>query len=378
MGKRFLLYGHGGALNHGAEAIVKCTAKRIREKCPDAEIILSTHFKEQDLRFRMPVDGYCERDARYPGQSGAPAGTYDELSYRPTLDAITRDTVCLSIGGDNYCYPNWRKWAMIHKKALERGAKSVLWCASVEPAMINGEMLSALSSYPIISARESLSCGALKGMGLQNVVLCPDAAFLLEPKKTGLPQSFIERNTVAVNVSPLVVRREKENGAVLKNIKALIGFILSCTDMSVALIPHVTMPTDNDFSLLREMYHGIPQKDRVCLVSDRLDAAELKYVISSCRLGVFARTHAAIAAYSSCVPSVAIGYSAKAEGIARDLGVSDYVLPVGGFSGEDSLLRLFLRLMEDEAKVKTLLSEKLPAYRESALGEPVFSYIDSD
>ena len=43
-----------------------------------------------------------------------------------------------------------------------------------------------------------------------------------------------------------------------------------------------------------------------------------------------ARTHATIAAYSSCVPTLVVGYSIKARGIAKDLFGTDegYVLPV--------------------------------------------------
>lgn len=44
--KKYLLYGHGGAYNHGAEAIVRSTVALIREREPEAHILLSTHFPE--------------------------------------------------------------------------------------------------------------------------------------------------------------------------------------------------------------------------------------------------------------------------------------------------------------------------------------------
>jgi hypothetical protein len=54
--KRFLLYGHSGSYNHGSEAIAKTTIAVICEKYPDSEIILSSHFPEQDREFGVCAD----------------------------------------------------------------------------------------------------------------------------------------------------------------------------------------------------------------------------------------------------------------------------------------------------------------------------------
>ncbi len=51
----------------------------------------------------------------------------------------------------------------------------------------------------------------------------------------------------------------------------------------------------------------------------KYNAKELKGYISRCRAFVGARTHSTIAAYSTGVPTLAIGYSVKARGIAKDL-----------------------------------------------------------
>ena len=51
-----LLYGHGGAYNHGAEAILVTTIDCIRNRVPKIRIGLSTHFKEQDIEFGIDTD----------------------------------------------------------------------------------------------------------------------------------------------------------------------------------------------------------------------------------------------------------------------------------------------------------------------------------
>lgn len=366
--KQFLLYGHGGAYNHGAEAIVKCTAGLVHKICPESKIILSTHFKDQDMEFDLPVNEYCERDMTFleKDRESLIKGKYDRLIYKATLDKIDGDTVCLSIGGDNYCYENWRKWKIIHETALERRALSVLWGCSIEPSMIDDEMVDLLSTHHLITARESITFNALKDRGLKNVLPCADVAFLLEAKECGIPKNFIPGNTVAINISPLIVRREVSDGMILRNTLNLIQFIIEKTDMNIALVPHVLMPTDNDWTLLQDLYRRVDRKERICLIDGKLSAAEYKYIISNCRFGVFARTHASIDAYSSFIPSIVIGYSVKSKGIARDLGLEDFVLPLESFKDDNNLLNSFKIMTISERKHKQILRSHIPAYREKA------------
>lgn len=49
--KKLLLYGHGGAYNHGAEAILRSSLPIFRKV--DVPIFLSTHFPEQDREFGL-------------------------------------------------------------------------------------------------------------------------------------------------------------------------------------------------------------------------------------------------------------------------------------------------------------------------------------
>lgn len=368
MSEKFLLYGHGGAYNHGAEAIVRSTVKLIKAVEPDSEIMLSTHFKNQDLKFEMPVDSYCERNMEYVelDKNSRGKGKYDKLIYKQTLDNISPDTVCLSIGGDNYCYPNWRRWKVIHEKAVKEGARSILWSCSIEPSMLCDEMLDTLRTHSLITARESITYNSLLEKGLENVVLCSDVAFLLEKDEVKLPDNFIEGNTVGINLSPLIVRREYSKGIIVQNVLRVIDYVINNTDMNIALIPHVVMPMDNDYELLNELYKSIDKKERICLISDKLSAAQYKYIISRCRFAIFSRTHAAIAGYSSCVPILALGYSVKAEGIAHDLGCEDFVVPLDRFIEETILEKSFLELMYNENNIRSLLEGKYEFCRANA------------
>ena len=100
----------------------------------------------------------------------------------------------------------------------------------------------------------------------------------------------------------------------------------------------------------------------------KLGCKELKGYISKCRFFIGARTHSIIAAYSNCVPALALGYSVKAKGIARDIfGKEDkLVLPVQTFSEPEAMVEGFKYLMDNEEKIKNKLIEVMPEYKKKA------------
>lgn len=93
-------------------------------------------------------------------------------------------------------------------------------------------------------------------------------------------------------------------------------------------------------------------------------ARQLKGYIRRCRAFIGARTHATIAAYSSCVPTLVLGYSVKSVNIALDLfGKTDgFVVPVSELEDADGLSRSFERLLQTEQLHRQILSERVPDY----------------
>lgn len=71
-----------------------------------------------------------------------------------------------------------------------------------------------------------------------------------------------------------------------------------------------------------------------------------------------------IAAYSTGVPTLVVGYSVKARGIDRDLfGTEEgYVLPVQQLKESNELTRAFIDLYERRESIQTHLKTILPAY----------------
>jgi polysaccharide pyruvyl transferase WcaK-like protein len=77
-----------------------------------------------------------------------------------------------------------------------------------------------------------------------------------------------------------------------------------------------------------------------------------------------ARTHAVISAYAMCVPTIALGYSIKSRGIAKDLGLDEALVVNSKNFIKGSLLQSFNYLKEHENEIRQHLSEIMPVYKQ--------------
>lgn len=100
----------------------------------------------------------------------------------------------------------------------------------------------------------------------------------------------------------------------------------------------------------------------------KYNAKELKGFISRCRLFIGARTHSTIAAYSTGVPTLALGYSIKARGIAKDLfgKIEGHVVPVDTIKKDTDLIAPFDNLLKNEVELRIHLSKMMQGYKNAA------------
>lgn len=374
--QKVVLYPHGGSENHGCEALIRSTVKILGG---NAKITLVSRNPEQDKKYG--IDKTCSIVRQQ-----APASlirristaircrlgdklAYERQTYREVLKYIDQDTVCLSFGGDNYCYGKPVYIYNMNKLFRQKGARTILWGCSIEPGNIDAEMLDDLRGYDKIVARESLTKNELEKRGLTNVSIAPDPAFVLDSSPVlSFPEEFAPGNTVGINLSPMALGYSADNDLTVNNYRNLIRYIILNTDMNVALIPHVVWRDNDDREPLRQLFSEFKDTKRVCLFDD-YNCEELKYIISRCRFLVTARTHASIAAYSTGVPVLVIGYSVKARGLAIDLfgAEKNYVLPVQSIADENDLIRSFKYIAENELNIKNILLDKKEEYKTKAM-----------
>ena len=350
------LYFHAGSENHGCEAIVRSTCTLLGTRP-----VLISDNPEQDYKYGLDKVVDIKRKSKITfnliekmliklfGDRIA----YDLLSKHEAED-FEDGSIAFSIGGDNYCYGDAynRHLAGLNKYLHKRNVKTVLWGCSIEPNTVTKNMKKDFALYDYIVARESISYNFLKKINPNTYFAC-DPAFILEAKECKLPTNFIQNKMVGINISPLIQKREAIKGVTIENYKVLINYIINETEYNIALIPHVVEQGNDDRDPLNTLYDYIEDKSRVYLAKD-CSCDELKYIISNCSFFIGARTHATIAAYSSLVPTLVVGYSTKAVGIAEDIfgKKNNYVLCVHDLFLPDQLASTFkdLRLTADTMK----------------------------
>ena len=378
MKHRIVLYYHGGSRNHGCEAIIRATAKIFNER-----LLTYAMYPNEDKEYQLDrvVELLYDKEDQIKKTSiKYYLSAIDQKVFHKTVTNtyfrwntffknVKRGNVYLSTGGDNYCYTELDKLSDYNYLIKKKGGKTVLWGCSIEPDNIKGNVIQDLKRYDLIVAREPITVAALYSAGIKdNVVQFPDPAFQLNKINLPLPEGFLEGNMVGINLSPLIMSCEKEEGITLKNYLFLIDYILTETNMGIALIPHVVKGGSNDLEILAQIKDQYKHENRVILFRD-YNCEEIKGFISRCRFFIGARTHSTIAAYSTCVPTLVVGYSVKARGIAKDIfgTYENYVLPVQNLHYEQDLCNKFLWLVKEEKQIKDYLKKKMPEYCASVL-----------
>ncbi|WP_026489088.1 polysaccharide pyruvyl transferase family protein [Butyrivibrio sp. XBB1001] len=390
LNRPIILYMHAGSKNHGCEAIVNSTVKLIAAKRSEQGIdtklpvLVVSNSVQEDQQYslgRLEKDGLCklvedrhiDRDflahVFYYGyrKISGDRESFQRYKYKdafreykilvenykkanPGVD-FEGEPLAVSIGGDNYCYPEMvEDLILAHNVFRKKGFETVLWGCSIEPDSLKDKKLVAdLLAYSKIYARESITYNALVDAGIPKcqLELRKDPAFELETTKVSIPKHFHPGKTVGINLSLMVQEKETVPGITIENYRNFIKYLLEETDQNIALIPHVVWERNDDRRPLEELYLEFKDTKRVVLIDDA-PASELKGYISQCSFFVGARTHSTIAAYSSGVPTLVIGYSVKSRGIATDLfgSYDNYVLPVQDLKEPDEMIKAYKWVLE--------------------------------
>lgn len=367
---KVMMFGHNGSLNRGCEAIVRSTSKIIKDSIENSYIELASGRPETDKiidnvdKFfnAAPLElnpSFIDKLRMFAELKIKGTEEYAQTQiYKNIVDNIDNVDVCLSIGGDNYCYGEQQWLYSIDRNIKKKGKKLVLWGCSIGEEDMSDRKLEDLKTFDLILARETLTYNVLTSKGLTNVKLVADPAFTMDKEELPLPRGWKEGDTVGLNFSPLVLER---NSKAMEATTNLIKYILKETKSVIALTPHVIDKGNDDSELLNRLYEQFKSTNRVILLPNDLTAIQYKGYIARMRFFIGARTHATIAAYSNCIPTMVLGYSIKSRGIAKDLfGEEKLVLGINDISNTEKLIKGFEELLRDEEEIKKNLKNRIP------------------
>ena len=379
---KVLLCGHTGSKNRGCEAIVRSTVGILKRLGIDCSCVT---FSEDDKK--VGLDQIVElipapRKNKLEQLRSAVHRTIlkdniwgNAFFYKKILDSYQPDMV-LNIGGDTYCYGiPWLSIAL-NIEAKKRNIPTVFWGCSVESeALANIMIQNDINLYSAIVTRESFSMENMNQYRKDKTTLFQacDPAFQLIMTPVALPDGFQEKNTLGINLSPVMLGKDSpQQSMVYQNTRRLIEHVIAHSDMSVCLVPHVysVNPPSGDYTILRELYEQFKESGRVSIVDTELSCTQLKYIISKCRFFIGARTHSMIAAYSNHVPAIGLSYSIKSRGLAKDImgAETGYAVSWKDFTEENQLIEMYESyLVQREQEILKRYADRMPMYKQSIL-----------
>ncbi len=371
---KILMFYHGGSNNRGCEAIVRSGVTLIKKQIPNAIVDLASWKPETDVIIPLIDTIYLDRVK--PIKKFSLQWVNCVLHYKlfknenyafrvihsDLIKLIPNYDIVLSIGGDNYCYGEQPGIYEVDKCVKKAGKKLVLWGASIGEEDLSDSKLEDLKLFDLILARESLTNEILIKYGLTNVKLCADGAFTMDKEELPLPKGWQVANTLGFNFSPLVWKKNKDSRQAAFN---LVKYILETTTMTIAFTPHVIEEGNDDYACLQDFYNEFKSTGRVLLLPNNLNAIQYKGYIARMRFFIGARTHATIAAYSTLIPTMVLGYSVKSRGIAKDIfGEEKLVLNLKDISDSSKLIEKFQEMVLDEQEVIQILANNIPRIKE--------------
>lgn len=372
---KYFLFNHEGSKNHGCEAIVRGSMNIIENSDGKAEFVLSSYNPSDDeILNNITVKAAKTRDLTKVEKLIAAVDlkinnseTYAlQKMYSPIVSDAEDCDICLSVGGDTYCYGDNHGIQVLTRELKKRGKKTVLWGASIGAEDLSERKLESLRDFDAIFTREPITYELLKENGANdNIYLFSDPAFCMERVEVEPIDGFTRENTLGFNISPLVASGDPRKKEIAED---FLKFIFENTTMKVLLVPHVVEENNNDYDFMKPIFEKFEHTGRIAILPPDLEARQYKEYIAGTRFFIGARTHSTIAAYSSGVPTIALGYSVKARGIAKDIfGEEKYVLDIKAMTNYEELRDEFLKLLENENEIRRELMKSIPLRMRSAM-----------
>ena len=369
--KNILIYGVGTFKNRGVEAIVNSTINQIPKDYNLSIASFDLDYNKKHYSDRVNYVEHNRKDHLTPEEKDLEQQYFNmpfdynnfELLYQgDVVKAMEESDLCISVGGDSYCYQPCNWLYALDNKSRKLNKKTVLWGSSLFEHIEDLDLINNLNNFDVLVIRESLTLNAIKDyVDPDKIIFVRDPAFSLKIKEIKLNNWYKNREFVILNVSPLTIKNDIQYKAVVD----LMNYILKNTKYSICLLPHVTTDDCNDITILSKLKEEFSEEDRVFLEEDKYDCTELKYIISKSKLVVAARTHASIAGYSTCIPTLVIGYSVKAKGIAKDLfgEYENYVINSKDLTSE-RLIEKYKFIEKNSSKIIKTLEEQMPQIKE--------------
>ena len=218
----------------------------------------------------------------------------------------------------------------------------------------------ALNNFDALIVRDSVSFNSMKKLGVvPEMKLTSDAALLFSADSRVPVQKFSSPSIgVSIGVYSQSLSEEDFQKFLSENAKAL-DRIVELYDLDVCFFPHFLSGFENDdFEVSKIVMGKMKNSDRARVFKiDSLD--EFKLCLEQMELLLSSKMHPMVLATSGYVPTVCIAYDHKQTGFLRDLGLTEYLIPLKDLDSETIVCKVG-KVIENRKEIVALLNEKIP------------------
>ncbi len=391
-----VLTGTYSAANKGDAGMQLSFAQALRERWPEAKVVISAPFARADAplyaglatvvqcqRRRLVVAAFqVVRAALWRLLKRAMGVDARWLIPEPELQAYRDASLVVDLSGDMLTDDYGPHVALSHYMPLLNAlllGKPLFICAQSVGPFGPTRLLARwiFGRAQAVTLRDPISFAHVESLGLRSrpATATADMAFLLRPASAGraieiLAAEGIEwdkRPVLCVSVSPILEKRyeAESRDRFVAMMASVLDAFLRAHEARVLLVPHVTGPkaAGDDRRVASRVAGEMRARADVILGDYRPD--ELKAVIGLADMVLGARMHANIAALSQGIPVVALSYSHKTPGIMAMLGQRERALDGSRLEAE-RLLETLTATWEQRREVRSHIESRLAQVRRSA------------
>lgn len=216
-------------------------------------------------------------------------------------------------------------------------------------------------------AREKQSLQAMRGAGVgEKIMLAPDTANLMPYSK----DVHFDRPTVGISTSHQIVRQWKSAEEYTQCIARMCLHIGKTYPVDILLIPN-EYPSSNpyhDIDVSEDILELLRELGGNAAILDvrSMNGMQIKSAIAACEVLVASRYHACVAALSSGVPVMVLGWHYKYEELLQWYRQQEWLLSQDDCDG-DRLIEMFDRFWVRRDALREEIQERYPAVREAVI-----------
>lgn len=313
-------------INKGAELMLFAVAQQVRQRLPEASLVLAPGRKARPYEWRVQFDAYQKL---WWMPRGYPVGEYISWAVpqriRNAFGLVRHGEIQVVLDASGFAYGD--QWGPSKTKAMAKTANMtkcrngtvILLPQALGPfrgKQIGQAFFQLVDDADLVFPRDGESLKHVESIvgSRDNVVLAPDFTNLVP----GVPSEWAERAVGRVAVIP----NEKMVSSTSPEIaQAYMPFLIECIKVldDCGTDPFIVLhESDKDLALARELQETIGL--RLDVVSER-DPLKIKGIIGSCAAVISSRFHGLVSALSQGVPAIAAGWSHKYSALMKEYGL---------------------------------------------------------